>query len=506
MIPEQVDPSSPGQVRHYGYYRKVNYAHPYIGIDFDGTLAQETDPYREGEVGAPIWAMVKRVKQWIRDGKTVKIITARGDSAEDKAAIAYFLNKMGLPPLEITNIKQHGLTELWDDRAVAVGRNTGERLSPQVYSAMNRIFNTEPTIMEGETHASVVIVFSGSKIALVGRNDEPKFMLPAGHVDDGESAQEAASRELEEETGLQIPPDQLIFVGVYPRTESGENNSFFTAELEEREKIEGGSDVDTAFWSDIWSLPRLKFDPAPAMVKARKILASPANQRGTLVAFEGVDGSGKSTQVSMLADFLKAKGIAYSITRWNSSDYISDVIGDLKKERTLSPRLFFLLHAADMIHRYETEIMPALMRNEVVLCDRFYYTGLVRDSLRGVDRGYNAKLYDGVRTPDLLFYCKVDPALAVNRLPKDKLGHYSTGRDIGGFGDDKESSAIGYEREMDRLYGEVLPKEAVILDAAQNKEKVSAQVLAKVRKLIIDRYQIDDSVESEKTKPQLQPA
>ena len=102
----------------------------WIGVDLDSTLAVYEHWVAEDEIGEPVPKMMARVKRWIADGRWIKIFTARADSPKAVAAIKIWLEKNGLPPLEITNVKDYLMDELWDDRVVAVERNTGVALSP----------------------------------------------------------------------------------------------------------------------------------------------------------------------------------------------------------------------------------------------------------------------------------------------------------------------------------------------------------------------------------------
>jgi len=465
----------------------------WYGVDFDGTIAKSHSEYSEGEVGLPIWKMIRRVKQMIREGKQVRIFTARADSPEDVKSIRAFLRKYGLPELEITNRKDHHMVALYDDKAVAVEEDTGDLLSPEIYSATLKAFSSDyaPVIIEnGEAHASVIIVFAGQKIVLVERDEDDSPMLPAGHIDGGETCTEAASRELEEETGLVVPPESLIFVGAGQR-DGDKNISFFTCELPEEKKVNGGDDVDEAYWHEVWNLPQLRFSPEDAIVKAKQVLSTPKDQRGNLIVFEGIDGSGKSTQLNMLAEYLKEIGIPYTVSKWNSSDHISDSISQLKKNKRLSPQLFFLLHAADMIARYENEIVPALERNEIVLCDRYFYTGLVRDAIRGVDMDLNRSLYRNLKDPSMVVYLDLDPAIAVDRLGDDRLGYYSSGMDIGTFGIDRRKSALAYETEMSKLYKLALPEIHSSMDATMDPDDIAQLIRSRVTDLIDASYKID---------------
>jgi hypothetical protein len=102
---------------------------PWIGVDLDGTLARDLGNRRGDEIGAPIKPMLMRVKQWTAEGHTVKIFTARASSPRQVVAIKKWLAKHGLPDLEVTNVKDHRMIELWDDRCVQVAPNSGEPIS-----------------------------------------------------------------------------------------------------------------------------------------------------------------------------------------------------------------------------------------------------------------------------------------------------------------------------------------------------------------------------------------
>lgn len=104
---------------------------PWIGVDLDGTLAEynKWDPDPEtgrGRIGEPVPEMLERVKRWLAAGKVVKIFTARASRSLEVAGILGWLDRVGLPELEITNVKDFGMIELWDDRTVRVAKNTGE--------------------------------------------------------------------------------------------------------------------------------------------------------------------------------------------------------------------------------------------------------------------------------------------------------------------------------------------------------------------------------------------
>jgi len=99
---------------------------PWIGVDLDGTLARDLGSARGDEIGSPIEPMLVRVQKWIAEGRTVKIFTARASSPRQVAAIKEWLASCGLPDLEVTNVKDQRMIELWDDRCVQVTTNLGE--------------------------------------------------------------------------------------------------------------------------------------------------------------------------------------------------------------------------------------------------------------------------------------------------------------------------------------------------------------------------------------------
>lgn len=107
---------------------------PWIGVDLDGTLARATPWRGMAHIGPPVPLMVRRVLAWTKAGLTVKILTARAPYPEAVDAIKKWLVAHGMPELEVTDRKDFGMVELWDDRAVQVVRNTGKPfLSPSLF-------------------------------------------------------------------------------------------------------------------------------------------------------------------------------------------------------------------------------------------------------------------------------------------------------------------------------------------------------------------------------------
>src|SRR5438270_605915 len=104
--------------------------------------------------------------------------------------------------------------------------------------------------------------------------------------------------------------------------------------------------------------------------------------RGLLVAFEGPDGSGKTTQRKLFKDWLRGRGDEAVVTKWSSSPYYKPIIKSKKAEKSLGAEEFAVLHALVFRYRYTNETLPALQAGKTVLADRYVFTGV--DSLSGL--------------------------------------------------------------------------------------------------------------------------
>jgi dTMP kinase len=122
--------------------------------------------------------------------------------------------------------------------------------------------------------------------------------------------------------------------------------------------------------------------PRSPGARARARFTDPSRRRGLLIAFEGPDGSGKTTQRKLFKTWLQAEGHDVVTTKWNSSELIKPLVKSRKALRVLSPTEFSLLHAADFRHRVESIILPALWTGKTVIADRFLFTGLARRRAR----------------------------------------------------------------------------------------------------------------------------
>lgn len=181
---------------------------------------------------------------------------------------------------------------------------------------------------------------------------------------------------------------------------------------------------------------------------------------GLLIVIEGTDGSGKSTQLELLKRSLQDQSYGVMVSEWKTSRLIADVIDDAKDRNLLNATTYSLLYAADFADRLENQIIPALKSGFVVLLDRYYYTALARDVVRGQNIEWVKNLYDYAPEPDLVFYLDMPVDVLLKRIiGTTGLDFYESGRDVG-FSTDFYNSFEIYQNKcleqyekMKKLYG-----------------------------------------------------
>jgi dTMP kinase len=177
---------------------------------------------------------------------------------------------------------------------------------------------------------------------------------------------------------------------------------------------------------------------------------------GRLIAVEGLDGSGKTTQLHLVHRWLLGMDIKVFFSEWNSSAIVRSAIRKGKKKQLLTPTTFSLIHATDFADRYERQILPTLKAGYIVLCDRYVYTSYARDAVRGCDQKWLRRLYGFAAVPDIVFYFRLPLDVAVERIlgSRTRLKYFEAGMDLGLSGDIRESFRMFQERVMahyDRL-------------------------------------------------------
>lgn len=154
---------------------------------------------------------------------------------------------------------------------------------------------------------------------------------------------------------------------------------------------------------------------------------------GRLIVVEGIDGSGKSTQISLLSQWLRRRGYAVAFSEWNSSPLVRETTRRGKKKQMFTPTTFSLIHATDFADRMERYIQPLLKAGAIVCADRYAYTAFARDVVRGVERDWVRNLYRFALKPHLAFYFKVPLEVALGRIlgGRHALKFYEAGMDVG---------------------------------------------------------------------------
>lgn len=207
---------------------------------------------------------------------------------------------------------------------------------------------------------------------------------------------------------------------------------------------------------------------------------------GKLIIVEGVDGSGKSTQIRLLEKWLKYAGVPVYFTEWNSSETVKEITSKGKKKGLLTPITFSLLHATDFADRYERHILPLLRAGYVVLADRYIFTAFARDAVRGCHPKWVRQMYDFAVRPDVAFYFRVSVDIAFDRIVKNrpKLKYYEAGMDLNLSNDPYESYRIFQGRIVEQYESMIGPENFATIDGNAEIEEQQRQVRRKVLEML----------------------
>ncbi len=207
-----------------------------------------------------------------------------------------------------------------------------------------------------------------------------------------------------------------------------------------------------------------------------------------LIVYEGIDGSGKTTSSRKLCESLLARSEDVTIVQWTSFQVRPEEENPLfrtaernRNRGRLGPLAYSVWHCADFAYRLEEFVLPALKQDQIVIMDRYKYTGLVRDVLRGVDEKVVRSLYTFAPEPDLVIYLDVDPAIAYARKKADgaPIGFYERGLDM--FEDMTEEAGFrAFQSLCRRRYPAVLPAGSLQLDASRPQTAVLADIMSAV--------------------------
>jgi dTMP kinase len=179
----------------------------------------------------------------------------------------------------------------------------------------------------------------------------------------------------------------------------------------------------------------------------------PGALKGRLIVIEGPDGSGRSTQIAVLTDWLEGRGYAVEQVGLRRSTLIGAELAQAKQGNVLSPRTLSLFYATDFADQLENRIIPALRAGFIVLADRYIYTLMARDIVRGAEFDWLRSVYSIALVPDIVMYLRVTPQRLLERYIYRARGldYWESGMDIG-FSRSWYDSFIRYQTEVHRVF------------------------------------------------------
>lgn len=207
---------------------------------------------------------------------------------------------------------------------------------------------------------------------------------------------------------------------------------------------------------------------------------------GRLLVFEGLDGSGKSTQARLLVKWLQARGYRVFFSEWNSSELVSSTIRRGKKKGLLTPTTFSLLHATDFADRFERHILPPLRAGYIVVCDRYVYTAFVRDGARGCAPDWVRSMYSFAPRPDRTFYFRVPVAVSLRRkiASRQKISYYEAGMDLG-LSDDVQASYGRFQQRLKTEYDRIArPDEFRVINSDRTVHAIQTEIRHEIRPVL----------------------
>ena len=212
----------------------------------------------------------------------------------------------------------------------------------------------------------------------------------------------------------------------------------------------------------------------------------PNPTKGKLIIVEGIDGSGKSTQIDLVHKWLVDRGKSVYFSEWNSSPLVKSTTKRGKKQRLFTPTTFSLIQATDFANRWENNLLPMLKAGVIVIADRYAFTGFARDVARGVDPNWVRNLYSFAYQPDLALFFRVDIDTAVNRIlaSRAKIKYYEAGVDLNLANDRVESFRLFQSRVLNEYENMVDEFNFHVIDAVQPVEKQQKEIRGLINEVL----------------------
>jgi dTMP kinase len=205
---------------------------------------------------------------------------------------------------------------------------------------------------------------------------------------------------------------------------------------------------------------------------------------GKLIVLEGTDGVGRSTQIQLLRSWLEDEGYAVSDTGLHRSPLTQAGLESAKNGHTLSPLTMSLFYATDFADRLENQIIPALKAGFVVLSDRYFFSVIARDIVRGADPERARSIYGFALKPDLVFYMRSDVESLIARLVHGRgFDYWESGMDIR-CADNIYDSFIAYQGKLIEEFDKMSDEFGFInVDATRPVQAVFADLKAQIKTL-----------------------
>lgn len=215
--------------------------------------------------------------------------------------------------------------------------------------------------------------------------------------------------------------------------------------------------------------------------------------KGKLIVIEGSDGSGRSTQISMLRNWLEEQGYATVEIGIKRSQLVATELEIAQQTTTLSPMTMTLYYACDFADQLEHVIIPSLRANFIVLADRYIYTLIARAIARRLTKNWISQLYNIALIPDAVFYLSVEPeALAERTFRKnDTLSYWESGMDIHRQVD-MYRSFISYQRKLQHIFMDLQQDYGfVVVDGNRSPQIVYEELVSRIRPIIEKPIQVE---------------
>jgi dTMP kinase len=203
---------------------------------------------------------------------------------------------------------------------------------------------------------------------------------------------------------------------------------------------------------------------------------------GRLIVVEGADGSGRSTQIAMLVEWLEGSGHATVQVGLKRSTLVSEELEQAQQGNILSRTTLSLFYATDFADQLENIILPALKAGFIVLADRYIYTLMARDMVRGMDESWLKNLYGLALEPDAVFYLNVPPEELVQRnfAKNQTLDYWESGMDLG-LSRDMFDSFLKYQDAMARTFRHLQTTYGfTIVDGSRSADAVNSELRKKM--------------------------